>query len=221
MKTFTRLTLAALLLTGSAAAPAAVIIATSTYYNSGLGTLLDTSGPNDPFPCANIGCGDNTVSYPTAPDLSAASAQLGTWLTNAAPTGGAWTGPSAVIPDTWAVNTETAIVYGIDAGLGLTNLTLSLGVDNGIFVWVDGVYRFGARAAGGASQNEYVLALADMSAGMHYIQIMREDHGGGTGYYYGLSGSFVQSVPEPATLGLLGLGLAGIGLSRKRKSVSV
>ena len=165
------------------------------YYNNGLGTVLDTSGVNDPFPCANVVCGDNTVNYATAPNLSAAAAQLGTWLTNDAPAGGTWSAAPLAIPATWAVNTETAIVYAIDVEAGLTDLTLSLGVDNGIFVWLDGNYIFGTRRGGGASENDDVFSLPNLSAGVHYLQILREDHGGSTGYFIGLSGAFVSRVP--------------------------
>ncbi len=183
-------------------------------YNSSIGTSLDTLGISDPFPCANVACGDTTVSFATAPDLSAAAGVLGNWLTNPASPGGSWTLPQA-IPSIWAVNTETAIIYELDAGAGLTNLSLSLGVDNGIFVWLDGSYLFGTRRAGGSSLGEYVLALPNLT-GTHFLQIMREDHGAATGYAMELTGDPLR-VPEPGTLALLGLGLAGVVALRRRK----
>ena len=209
---------AALVFTTLAAgsAHADVILSTSSVgrYNASIGTSLDTSGTLDPFPCANVACGDATVSFATAPNLSAASIALGSWLSNPASPGGAWTAAQA-IPSTWAINTETAIIYEIGAGAGLTNLSLSLGVDNGIFVWLDGNYLFGARSAGGASAGEYVVPLPDLAAGTHFLQVLREDHGGETGYSIQLTGNAV-SVPEPGTLALLGLGLAGLAGLRRR-----
>ena len=98
----------------------------------------------------------------------------------------------------------------------MTNLSLSLGVDNGIFVWLDGVYMFGARAAGGSSLGEYVVTLPDLTAGTHYLQIMREDHGGATGYAIEFTADAIE-VPEPDTLALFGLALAGLAIIRRRK----
>ena len=201
----------------ASSANAAVILDNSSLgrYNASIGTSLDTLGALDPFPCANVACGDLTVSFPTAPDLSAAAGVLGNWLTNPASPGGSWTSAQA-IPANWAVNTETAIIYELDAGAGLTNLSLSLGVDNGIFVWLDGDYLFGTRRAGGASLGEYVLALPNLT-GTHYLQILREDHGAATGYAIELTGDPLR-VPAPGTLALLGLGLAAIaGSLRSRK----
>jgi hypothetical protein len=139
----------AALLIASSTASAAVIINNSTpgYYNAGLGTSLDspTGVFTDPFPCANVQCGDTTETYATAPNLAAAATPLGTWLTSAAPTGGSWSPTPVAIPATWAVNTETAISYAFGSAFGYDNVKLRLGVDNGIFVWLNGSYLFGAR----------------------------------------------------------------------------
>ena len=208
------------LLVAAGPASAALILDNSSQgrYNASIGTSLDTSGVLDPFPCANVACGDSTVTYPTAPNLSAAAGALGTWLTSPAAPGGTWTGVQA-IPLSWAINTETAIIYEINAGSGLSNLSLLLGADNGVFVWLDGNYLFGARAGGGSTLGEYSLTLPDLSSGTHYLQILREDHGGATGYDIRLTGDAAQ-VPEPSSLALVGLALLGVSMRRRGKRLT-
>jgi hypothetical protein len=195
------------------AAQAAVVIDGSTlgYYNAGLGDLAPAAG----FPLANVAGGDPTVPpVAPAPDLSAAT-NLGTWLTAAAPTGGTWSAAPQAIPATWAINTETAIVYAINAGSGLSNVHIDLGVDNGIYVWLNGTYLFGAMAPGGSTPGEYGIDVASLAGGTHYLQILREDHGGSTGYSIQMTADRA-AVPEPAALALLGIGLAGLGWMRRR-----
>lgn len=184
-------------------------------YNNSIGTSLDTSGSLDLFPCANVACGDATVTFATAPNLSAAAGVLGDWLANPAGPGGAWSGVQA-IPLNWAINTETAIIYGIDAGAGLANLSLLLGADNGVFVCLDGACVFGARAAGGSSLGEYTLSRSKLSAGTHYLQVLREDHGGAADFDIRRTGDRSR-VPEPGTLALTGLALPDALASRRRK----
>jgi hypothetical protein len=189
---------------GASAAQAAVIIDGSTqgYYNAGLGNIIPVVG--DP------------LVTPIAPEPNLGSvANLGTWLTNAAPSGGTWSATPVAIPSTWTVGDETAIVYAINAGSGLSNVHIDLGVDNGIYVWLNGAYIFGAMAPGGAALSEYDIVIGSLSAGMHYLQILREDHGGATGYLIEMTADRSQ-VPAPGALALLGIGLAGLGLSRRR-----
>ncbi len=219
MRSFYLRILGVLATLGSVSAANAVVILNNSstgYYNSGLGTSLDTLGVNDPFPCANVACGDATLNFPTAPNLSAAAGALGTWLTTAPPTGGAWSATAQAIPTTWAVNAETAVVYAINAGSGLSNVNLRLGVDNGIFVWLNGSYLFGARAPGGSSLGEYVRSLPSLS-GINYLQILREDHGGATGYAIELTADRV-AVPEPGVIALFGIGLLGFAFVARRKA---
>ncbi len=74
---------------GASAAQAAVIIDGSTqgYYNAGLGNIIPVVG--DP------------LVTPIAPEPNLGSvANLGTWLTNAAPSGGTWSATPVAIPST-------------------------------------------------------------------------------------------------------------------------
>lgn len=159
---------------------------TPANYNAALGTSLDST--QSQFPCADTLCGDPTINPAPEPDLSSASAALGDWLSNPSSLNANWSAPQA-IPLTWGLNTETAIVYEVDAGkCGARNVTGSFGVDNGIFVWVNGVYAFGALAPGGATAGEYVIPLGDMPPGKNIVQILREDHGGATGYSVQITG---------------------------------
>jgi hypothetical protein len=190
------------------------------YYNHSIGTSLNnTNGGNTPtgyFPTSD----DSTVNFPVAPDLSSASAALGDWLTNPPGLNANWS-YLAAIPNSWPVGDEVAVIYQFDT-LSATNVVAQFGVDNGIFVWLDGAYVGGGRAAGGVSLGEYTFNLGDFAAGTHYLQLLLEDHGSANGYAVNITAdTFVPGtpVPEPGTLSLLGLGMCTLAvlLLRRRK----
>lgn len=201
----------------AATANATVLVQTSDpgYYNSSIGTVLNNTNGGDTstgyFPTTN----DAAVTFATAPDLSAASSALGNWLTDPGNLNSNWN-YLAAIPNGWAVGTEVAVIYQFNT-LGATNVVAQFGVDNGIYVWLDGAYIGGARGPGVATLGEYSYNLGDLGPGTHYLQLLLEDHGVTNGYAVNITAdSFlpVTPVPEPGALSLFGLGIAGLGMLR-------
>lgn len=215
---------AAAILAVTTGASAATLIDNSTQglYNSGIGTVLDGTNPfggNFMFPLANVSNGDPSLDIPAAnePDLSAAAASLDDWLTTPAAPGGTWSALPQAIPANWAVNTETAIIYEIDGGaLGFDNVVASFGVDNGLFVWLNGTFLGGHLRPGGVTLGEFVLNIGSIGAGSNYLQVLREDHGGGTGYAVSVIGD-VAAVPLPAAGFLMLGGLGALAALRRRR----
>jgi len=195
--------------------------ATPGLYNNGLGTALDGTNPfggSFMFPAG----GDPTLDIPASnePDLSSVSGVLGDWLTNPGSPGGSWSAAEQAIPSSWAVFTETAIIYELDGGAdGLTDVVAQFGVDNGIFVWLNGTFLGGSLRPGGAIPGEFTLNIGTIGSGMNYLQVLREDHGGGTGYSVLVEGNSatISPVPLPASGWLMVAALGLIAATRRRK----
>ena len=194
----------------------AVIIIDDTtggLYNDDLGDLFELDGAGGFFLGPNVSEGDVTIP-PIIPEPSVTyGGNFGDdWLAGDYD-GGTWSAV-ADIPDIWAVNTETAIVYDFTLD-SRSDIHIDLGVDNGLLVWLDGSYLFGARASGGSSLSEYDIDISGLSAGTHSLQILREDHGGLTGFNILAD---AVAVPEPSVLSLLGASLFGLALLRRRQA---
>lgn len=157
---------------------------TPAYYNDKLGKILDGTDPRFPHKT------DVEFKPIQAPNLEAAENILGGWLSiTPLPLNSSWSGLRQ-IPATWVEYTETAIVYVLDAGpLGMEDVKANFRVDNGVFVWLDGQYKYGAVAPGGVDSTrwEYEVPLGRLQ-GKHYLQVLREDHGGDTGYAIEVTG---------------------------------
>ena len=196
------------------AANAVVLVETSDpgYYNDSIGTILNSTngGESGPFPVSN----DSNLDFPTEPDLSAASTILGNWLTNPLNLNANWSFETS-IPNSWTVEEEVAVIYQFDT-LEATNVVASFGVDNGIFVWLDGDYIGGARRSGGVSLGEHIFDVGDLDAGTHFLQILLEDHGSTNGYAVEITAdTFTPGAPPDIKIAaarwLVGACVGGLG----------
>jgi hypothetical protein len=195
---------------------AVVLVETSDpgFLNESLGTILnDTSAA---FPGA---VGDPNLDFPIAPDLSAAAGILGGWLNQPIPDLSApgWSTTLVTVPSSWQVETEIAFVYPFVSG-GITNLVGEFGVDNGIFVWLDGNYVGGALRRGGVFLGEHTFILGDLDAGSHFLQVLLEDHGSVNGFQVLITADEVLPpiVPIPAAVWLFGSALGLLGWMRRK-----
>lgn len=172
---------------------------TPGYYNDALGTILDGTAPQFPLP---FGLGDDPEIFPAAePNLAAGASILGNWLGQPPELNNNWRSVTN-IPSAWELNTETAIIYPVSVGSqGVVNLRGDFDADNGVYVWVNGQFKFGARAPGLPSpigQFEYTnIDLGALPAGSNYIQVLREDSGISTGYQIRITGAALTTNREP------------------------
>ncbi|SFK76040.1 PEP-CTERM protein-sorting domain-containing protein [Nitrosomonas aestuarii] len=96
--------------------------------------------------------------------------------------------------------------------------TLGFNHDDGARLMIDGATWV---SADGVVDNRNTEASGFLSAGLHTVDIVFFENFGGASpeFYSGSAGSGGLVIPEPTILALFALGLAGLGLSRRRPAL--
>ena len=100
-------------------------------------------------------------------------------------------------------------------GYELSTVTWDLGVDNGYKLYLDGILVASDNQGGYTNRWEYSGTFAGATTGPHIVAVALDDYGGLTAFDMQITG---EPVPEPTTLILLGGGLAGLALRRRRQA---
>ena len=152
---------------------------------------------------------------------------------------GAWLTPAAFAPDTtarWISNSSTgasiegaSALYAIDFtvtdwAVAAASITFNFSVDNQLGSGVnEGLFLNGTALSGSTTGGNfnavYTFTRSDIASllvnGTNTLYINTTDVGGPAGLIFSATISTV-AVPEPGMVALLGLGLAGLGLARRR-----
>lgn len=125
----------------------------------------------------------------------------------------------------WNANQALYLQTTVDlTGSVVDSAFLNLAVDNGASVFVNGSKVFGASAGGFTTIWEYSTSIATSPFidGINTISVIANDYGGLTYFDMQMTADVsptppTQNVPEPSVAVLLGLGLAGVGIMRRRR----
>lgn len=98
-------------------------------------------------------------------------------------------------------------------GYDLTTIAWDLGVDNGFALYANGILVGSGNAEGFTSRWEYTGGFSGaLVAGINYIAVELEDHGGATAFDMQIRGDLAPSTSVPDGGSTLGLLLAAVGL---------